>query len=300
MNRNDRTDKIATVGTFDGVHRGHALVLETMRGLAGTESLSPIAITFDRHPLALIAPERAPGFLSTVEEKCELLGAQGVEPVVLPFNEQLRRQTAYEWMRRLHDRMGVRVLIVGYDNTFGSDGLAMDLADYQSLGDVIGIRVVEAPVLPGVSSSAVRKAVAAGEIGRANEMLGRPYRLGGLVKSGNRLGGKIGFPTANIVPPRGRILPAEGVYAATATLPDGTRRPAAVNIGKRPTIGDLFDPLIEAHILDYDGNLYGERIALDLLERVRGEEKFGSVDELRAQLERDVIKVREICAGARY
>ncbi len=294
MSRETETYKAATVGTFDGVHLGHRLVLDTLREEALRDGLEPIAITFDRHPLSLIAPERAPGYLLDTDAKRRLLDAEGVTPVVMPFNEQMRRQTAYEWMRRLHDRMGVRVLVVGYDNTFGSDGLSLDIGDYQSLGEVVGIRVVEAPVLAGVSSSAVRKAVASGEIERANEMLGRPYRLEGTVKGGNHLGSKIGFPTANLPVPEGQIIPAEGVYAAEATLPDGQRRRAAVNIGRRPTIGDLRAPIIEAHILDYDGDLYGEHLALDLIGRIRGEQKFDSVEDLQRQLDRDVRQVRDL------
>lgn len=286
--------KIATVGTFDGVHRGHRLVLKTLREEAAREGLEPVVITFDRHPLAVIAPERVPGALSSAEEKARMISKEGVGVHVVPFTEQVRRLTAYEWMRRLHDRMGVRVLVVGYDNTFGSDGLSLDIGDYQSLGEVVGIRVVEAPVLAGVSSSAVRKAVASGEIERANEMLGRPYRLEGTVKGGNHLGSKIGFPTANLPVPEGQIIPAEGVYAAEATLPDGQRRRAAVNIGRRPTIGDLRAPIIEAHILDYDGDLYGEHLALDLIGRIRGEQKFDSVEDLQRQLDRDVRQVRDL------
>lgn len=289
--------KIATVGTFDGVHRGHRLVLKTLREEAAREGLEPVVITFDRHPLAVIAPERVPGALSSAEEKARMISEEGVGVHVVPFTEQVRRLTAYEWMRRLHDRLGVKTLIVGYDNTFGSDGLTMTLSDYQSLGEVIGMRVMEAPILDGVSSSAIRKAVKNGNIARANELLGRPYRFEGEVRAGNRLGSKIGFPTANLLPPRGRQLPAEGVYAALATLPDGSQYPAAVNIGKRPTIGDLASPIVEAHIIGYEGDLYGDSLVLDLIDRVRGEVKFDSVEDLRGQLERDVERVREILSA---
>lgn len=293
MNNPQSQFRIATVGTFDGVHRGHELVLKCLREEALRENLTPLVITFDRHPLSVIAPEREPGLLVSADEKTGLLEDSGVAVHTVPFTEQIRRLTAYEWMRRLHDRLGVRTLIVGYDNTFGTDGLSMNLNDYQALGEVIGIRVMEAPVLENVSSSAIRKAIKAGDIRIADEMLGRPYRLEGIVQPGNHLGSRIGFPTANIRPPQGRVIPAEGVYAAVATLPDGTSRPAAVNIGKRPTIGDLTSPLIEANILDFEGDLYGKRIILDFIDRIRGEEKFVSIEQLREQLSRDVKKVRE-------
>lgn len=280
--------RAATVGTFDGVHKGHRLVLDNLRNEARSEGLEPIAITFDRHPLELIAPERAPGFLTPVATKLRLLEEEGVRPLVMAFNEQMRRQTAYEWMRRLHDEMGVRVLVVGYDNTFGSDGLALSVSDYEALGEVTGIRVVEAPVAQGISSSAVRKAVAAGDVARAGELLGRPYRIEGTVRNGNRLGSQIGFPTANIATPRNQVIPAEGVYAGIATLSDGRRFKSAVNIGRRPTIGDLDAPLVEAHLIGFEGNLYGQTLTVDLFSRIRDEEKFPSLEALAARLKEDV------------
>ncbi len=286
--------KAATVGTFDGVHTGHGTVLDTLVSEARKEGLEPVAITFDRHPLEVIAPGRAPGFLIGTEEKLALLRDAGVTPVVMAFDEEMRRQTAREWIRSLHDDLGVRLLVVGYDNTFGSDGLTMSIADYRALGEEAGVKVVEAPVCPGVSSSAVRKAVAGGRIEDAVRMLGRPYRLRGVVTRGNRLGRKLGFPTANITPAKGQILPPEGVYAGDALLPDGSRRMAAVNIGRRPTVGDLKEPIIEAHILDFSGDIYGQVLKLDLIGRIRGEEKFASLDELKARLAKDVDAVRSL------
>ena len=286
--------RAATVGTFDGVHTGHAVVLETLVREARKEGLEPVAITFDRHPLEVIAPERAPGFLIGSEEKQALLGEAGVSPIIMAFDDDMRRQTAREWIRRLHDELGVRLLVVGYDNTFGSDGLTMSVADYRALGAEAGVKVVEAPVCQGVSSSAVRRAVAGGEIAHAVRMLGRPYRLEGKVTEGNRLGRELGFPTANIVPAKGQVLPPEGVYAAEAELPDGSWRMAAVNIGRRPTVGDLKEPIIEAHLLDFSGDLYGCLLKLGLLARIRGEIRFGSLEDLKARLAEDVAEVRSL------
>lgn len=285
--------RAATVGTFDGVHNGHRLVLETLRREAEAGNLEPVAVTFDRHPLELIAPHRAPGHLMSFGDRDKRIEAEGVRPLVIRFDESVRKQTAYEWMRRLHDDMKVRLLIVGYDNTFGSDGLSMSIADYQALGEVIGMRIVETPVRPGISSSAIRKAVAAGDVEKAGEMLGAPFTIEGRVKAGNHIGSEIGFPTANITPDPKRVLPAEGVYAAIATLPDGSQRRAGVNIGRRPTIGDLTRPIVEAHILDFNGDLYGDDISLALFKRIRGEEKFTSLEDLSARLKKDIAEVRE-------
>lgn len=283
----------AAIGTFDGVHRGHEAVLSTLTLLARQRGLTPIAVTFDRHPLDLIAPERAPKAITTVERKSRLLRQAGVSPVVLPFDEELRSTTAREWMQRLKRDYGVEAIVVGYDNTFGSDGINLSIADYRRLSREIGIDIVEAPFVEGISSSAVRKAIAEGDVERAAAMLGRPYRLSGTVVDGNRLGRTIGFPTANINPDPTLITPADGVYSATAILNDGSSHPAMVNIGRRPTVRRGEQRTIEAHIIDWKGDLYGSPIALDLKARLRDEIRFNSIEALREQLEKDRLEVKE-------
>lgn len=277
----------AAVGTFDGLHRGHLAVIDTLREVASGHGLRPLAFTFDRHPLSLIAPERAPLLLSTPEMRAHLIREAGAEPVILPFDEELRSTTAEGWMRRLRDDFGVRALVVGYDNTFGCDGVNLSLGDYAAIGNRLGMDVVEAPRVDGVSSSAVRKAIASGDVGKGALMLGRPYRLEGHVVEGNRLGRTIGFPTANLRPVPGYAVPANGVYAAIVHLPDGSAHPAMVDIGTRPTVDRSGTLAIEAHILNWSGDIYGLPIGIDFLMRLRDEKKFDSVEALRLQLEKD-------------
>ena len=292
------TGKVAAIGTFDGVHLGHAAVLAKVKGTASELNLEPAAITFDRHPLSLIAPERAPLAITTLEKKADLITKAGVTPIVLPFDEKLRATTARDWMRMIHDELGVLQLVVGYDNTFGSDGLTLSIADYRRMGEEIGITVSEAPVVEGVSSSAIRKAIAAGNIADANRMLGRSFSLPGIVVEGNRLGRTIGFPTANVMPAPGLVVPANGVYAALATLPGGRKEKAVVNIGVRPTVRRGKDLTIEAHILDWHGDLYGHRISIVFQQRMREEKQFNSIDALRVQIEKDASQAKLFLSDA--
>jgi len=290
--------KAAAIGTFDGVHLGHATVLSTVRRISVEKGLEPVAITFDRHPLALIAPERAPLAITTLEKKTGLITKAGVTPIVLSFDEKLRATTARDWMRMIHDELGVEQLVVGYDNTFGSDGVTLSIADYRIIGEETGINVSEAPVVEGISSSAIRKAIAAGKIADANRMLGRRFSLPGTVVEGNRLGRTIGFPTANVMPEPGLVIPANGVYAAIAILPGGRKEKAVVNIGVRPTVRRGNNLTIEAHILDWQGNLYGLPATIIFQQRMREEIKFKSIDALRLQIEKDVFQAKLFLSDA--
>lgn len=285
-------EKAVTIGTFDGVHRGHKLVLDTLKREAEIRGLQPVAITFDRHPLELVAPERAPGNLTSTDRKAELIRQEGVEPLILPFTEQLRGMRAYEWLDHIHRKYDVRLLVAGYDNTFGSDGIDMSIADYKAMGDSIGIEVIAAPEEEGVSSSAVRKAVKAGDIARARRLLGHMPEIEGKVLPGYHIGREIGFPTANLQVPQRTALPAVGAYAALAYIDNGSvGLPAMVNVGFRPTFegtdkasGQL---TVEAHIIGKTEELYNKKLRLEFLDRLRDEKKFGSVEELIEQLNKD-------------
>lgn len=294
-------EKAVTIGTFDGVHRGHRLVLETLRREAFARGLQPVAITFDRHPLEVVDPRRAPGNLMSTERKTAAIRSEGVEPLVLPFTEHLRGMRAYEWLDYIHRKYDVRLLVAGYDNTFGSDGIDMSIADYKAMGDAIGIEVISAPEEDGVSSSAVRKAVRSGDIALAKSLLGHRPEVEGTVAPGFHVGHEIGFPTANLqVSPRS-VLPATGVYAAIAFIEDSPAGwPAMVNIGYRPTFEgtekESKHVTVEAHLIGHEEELYGKRVRLEFLDRIRDERKFGSVRELVWQLEKDkemVIKKLE-------
>lgn len=285
-------EKAVTIGTFDGVHRGHRLVLDTLKKEATRRGLQPVAITFDRHPLDLVAPHRAPGNLMSTDRKADLIRLEGVEPLILPFTEQLRGMRAYEWLDYIHRKYDVSLLVAGYDNTFGSDGIDMSIADYKAMGDSIGIEVISAPEEKGVSSSAIRKAVKSGDILKARSLLGHRPEIEGKVMPGFHVGHKIGFPTANLQVSSRSVMPPSGVYAAVAFIDDGTEgMPAMVNIGFRPTFEgtakESMHQTVEAHIIGMEDELYGKRIRLEFVGRLRDERRFGSVDGLVEQLHKD-------------
>lgn len=284
----------ATVGTFDGVHRGHLKVLETLRQVAAAEGLTPLAITFESHPLRVIAPERTPHAIMSTAKKIELLRKEGVATHIIDFSPSTACLSAAEWMRRLHDLHGVECIVIGYDNTFGHDGRFLTSEDYLRIGGEIGVKVFVAPELEGISSSAIRRLIKEGKIEEANAMLGRNFILDGIVEEGDRIGRKIGFPTANLhlFPPDHRLLPPFGVYASEVLLPEGRRLPGVTNIGMRPSVSDIADtprPRIETHILGYSGeSLYGKPLEVELLSFIRPEQKFPGIDALKAQLAKDI------------
>ena len=285
-------DKAVTIGTFDGVHRGHQLVIETLKSEAAKRDLRPVVVTFDRHPLELIAPERAPGNLISTHRKEYLIRQEGAEPIILPFNERLRSMSVYEWLNYIHRKYDVRLLVAGYDNTFGCDGLNMNIADYKTIGESVGIEVISAPEEEGVSSSAIRKAVKAGDIKRAISLLGHFPEIEGSVMSGFHVGREIGFPTANLQVGQQSVLPSIGVYASKAYIGNSSDGfPAMVNIGYRPTFdgtgNESHRMSIEAHIIGNDDDLYGKAIRLEFIDRLRDEVRFGSVDQLKRQLAKD-------------
>lgn len=287
-------DKAATIGSFDGMHMGHLKVLEVLKEESGRRGLLPMAITFDRHPLELIAPERAPGNLMTAERKIELISDCDVVPILLPFTEQLRNTRVCDWLRYIRVKYDVCLVVLGYDNTFGSDGRDLTFKEYVEIGEATGVEIVCAPEVEGISSSAVRKAVKEGDIPSAIRMLGHLPELEGRVASGFKVGREIGFPTANLqVSPR-LVKPLAGVYAAYAHIEgfnENSPLPAMVNIGVRPTFdGTATSSLtstVEAHIIGFDEDLYGKKIRLEFASRLRDERRFDSVDDLRRQLNKD-------------
>lgn len=277
---------IATTGVFDGVHRGHQALLALMRASAPQAEVR--AVTFTDHPMCVIAPEAAPQLICDSDTKVRLLRDAGADHVdVLSFGE-IRSLTATEYMQRLAAD-GVTDLVLGFNNSFGSDRLRT-LEQYRAAGVVAGLTVTQAPpVLVGgepVSSTRVRRALAAGEIAVATELLGHPYTISGVVGAGHRIGRTIGYPTANIVTSPRLLLAAAGVYAG-ATEIDGRRYPVMLNIGCRPTIDSDPRPTVEAHVIDFAADLYDRPLTVEVTTRLRDTCRFDTLDALRAQLDAD-------------
>lgn len=291
----------ATIGFFDGVHRGHQYLIEQLRQTAAASSLSTMVITFDRHPREVVQEGWQPQLLSTTGEKLVLLAQTGIDvTVVLRFDAAMARLSARQFMADvLAGQLNVRLLLTGYDNRFGHDRTE-GFADYQRYGRELGLDVVAAEALQieGVtgSSSVVRRLLSEGRVGDAATCLGRPYALGGTVVHGERVGRQIGFPTANLQPDDARkLLPKCGAYAVRVELPDGTLLPAMTNIGQRPTFQG-HRQTIETHILTRVNNIYGVRLTLHFVERLRDERTFTSPEALRQQLEEDKKKSEQLLA----
>lgn len=282
-----RKPGIAAVGTFDGLHKGHQAVLDAVAERAIRRDGVGFIISFDRHPLTLVNPSRAPKALLTEEKKIRRLKEKGLTTEIFKFDNELKSLTASQWLKLLKEKLGIDEIILGYDNTFGSDGVDLSVEDYKKIASSLGMEIRVAPYVEGASSSEVRKLISKGEIEKANEILGYPYTLEGEVGNGKHIGRTLGFPTANLSPDPSLVMPGQGVYAAAALLPSGEKVAAMVNIGVNPTVGKIVQPSIEAHLIGWEGNLYGCKLELIFLKRLRDEMKFASLSELGNQLEKD-------------
>ena len=287
--------KVATIGFFDGVHRGHLCLIEQLLEEARRRELKSLLVTFDRHPRTVVSPGHVPTLLTTLEEKEMLLRRTGVdEIVVLPFTFELSRLSAREFMEQvLRKELNVRVLVLGYDHAFGHGGGS--LSDYIRWGEGTGIEVVRAHEFETlmVSSSKCRRLLEQGDVKGAAEMLGRWYSLRGEVVRGFHVGHELGFPTANMQPEDDKLLPANGAYAVWAVLGNGKRYGGMLNIGNRPTIGNGEAVSVEVNLFEYDGDLYGQYITVEFVGRLRDERRFASRDELINQLAQDEREARE-------
>lgn len=284
----------ATVGMFDGVHRGHRYVISELKKLSEAE---PLVVTFSNHPLTLLHPEAAPRLITTSEEKRRLLEAEGVEVLIVDFDEAMRRMTARDFLRWLKERHEITDFVLGYNNRFGSDrNLTMD--DYVAIGLEEGVKVSRlseytAAGCERINSSLVREALCKGDVEAASAMLGRPFMLEGVVEEGSKIGRRLGFPTANLsLLDADKIIPAQGVYAVDVELPDGSVHRGVVNIGERPTIADGRGLTVEVHIVDFEQNLYSKVLKLRFLKRLRDERRFETLEALKEQLAIDVADAR--------
>ncbi len=294
----------AAIGFFDGVHLGHRFLIDQLRAEAARRGAKSVAVTFEEHPrLALSGAHYWPELLTPNNEKLRLLALTGADYcAMLHFDHAMSMLTSAEFMEQvLKSGLGVQCLMVGYDHRFGSD-LSSGFATYVRQGKDLGIDVLRLrPYDVGelrVSSSAVRRFLAAGNVETARLCLGRPYLLEGEVVQGRHAGTLMGYPTANLQPLcTEQIVPGRGVYAVRAEV-DGFTYMAMLNIGWRPTMDNGDDQTVEAHLLDYDGgDLYGKRVKVYFYQRVRDERRFASVQDLQAQLAVDADTVRDILSN---
>jgi riboflavin kinase/FMN adenylyltransferase len=286
-----------TIGVFDGVHRGHQAILRQLVEGAHAAGSPAAVLTFAHHPAEVLG-HRSLKCLTTPEERAELLGKLGVDAVIThPFNKQVAALSAAEFMKPIKERLGLSRLLIGYDFALGKgrEGNASRLVE---IGRKMGftVQVVEAVSDESglISSTVIRKLVSVGDVADAAKMLGHPYVISGSVVHGSARGHSLGFPTANVGVPPGKLIPAFGIYACWAEV-NGERHKAAISIGIRPTFEQNEpDVRVEAYLLDYGKDLYGQKVTLEFIQRLRDEMKYPSAEALIAQIESDVATVRSI------
>lgn len=277
-----KRNKIATIGFFDGVHKGHQFLFEHLGQLASERGLEPLIVTFEDHPRRALDADYVPRLLTSLEERTAKLNQYG-EVLVFPF-EEIQPLSAKEFMLRLRDEYGVTALLMGYDHRFGSDRLKHP-QDYRHIGEQCGVEVITlSEYTEGewhVSSTEIRMALETGNIAVANELLGHPYSLRGRVVHGKAIGRTIGFPTANIEPldPH-KVIPKFGVYVALVNTPTMDDAPSFVNINKKG--------LIEVHIPSFKGDLYDQILKIRFVRFLREEKHFDNIEELREQIKGDI------------
>lgn len=292
--------RVATIGMFDGVHRGHQHLLKLTIERARSLGVPSVAITFEPPPALVLRPDRFLGRICQADEKLRLLATSGVDEVVtITFDLGLAALTPEEFMARVVERLRPVELWVGEAFALGKNR-AGDASRLREIGQSLGYRVhsVERLTVDGnvVSSSLIRTKLLDGAVAAAGELLGRPFRVSGEVIHGAHLGRKIGYPTANVVPPPELVPLIDGIYVSNALLPgESAPRPAMTYIGTRPVVNPG-DRLIEAHILDYEGDLYGQTIHVDFLKRIRADQVFDGLESLVEQLKRDEATTRSVLA----
>jgi riboflavin kinase/FMN adenylyltransferase len=297
-----------TIGAYDGVHLGHQAVLRLVRELADARGLDAVCLTFDRHPAEVVRPESAPKLLTTLEQKTELLAATGYldRTVILTFDESRSREPAEDFVREvLVEKLNARLVIVGADFHFGHRRHG-SVRLLEQMGAELGFEVLGLGLVPiegeasgqPYSSTEIRRLLGEGKVAEAARLYARPPRpheVRGVVETGDRRGRELGFPTANVAVSSRLCLPADGIYAGTYVTPGGEEYAAAISLGRRPTFYvDAQMSLLEAHLLDFDGDLYGQPAKVRFVEWIRGEERFDSVEALVEQIDRDVEQTRKV------
>ena len=284
---------VLTLGVFDGLHLGHQLIMKTVVERARVTNGVPTVITFEPHPRAVLHPESAPPLLQTLDQKIEALAVLGIEQViVIHFNQAFSQIRAEDFLRNVvSGRLQAKEVYLGRGFFFGHNREGnIDLL--RRVSQQLGFFADEVPEVrlrgKRIGSTVIRQLLIEGRVNLARRMLGRPYGVEGPVERGAARGANLGFPTAN-VQPHNRVIPQRGVYV-TATLIDGQWRRSVTNIGVRPTFGDAMEPSVETHVMSWSGDLYGDVVRVRFLHRLRDEKKFGSIDELKRQIERDVTR----------
>ena len=298
---------VATIGMFDGVHQGHQLLISKVTEKARMSGLTSMVITFDSAPRQVLDPKFRPQLLTTLEEKMEAIKELGIcQLTVLPFTRETALLPARTFMQQiLKEELCVKMLITGYDNHFGHRPIGQSynegFDDYVHYGQELDMEVIRGDVeltpdgTRPLSSSVIRKLLAEeGNVGMMPQCLGRYYQLRGKVKSGEHIGHRLGFPTANVQPDNPfKVIPASGAYAVWVTLSDGQQRAAMMNIGTRPTF-DGHNRTLEVNILDFNGDLYGQAVTITFVERLREERRFDSPEALVEQLNEDQEQAKRI------
>jgi riboflavin kinase/FMN adenylyltransferase len=287
---------VLTIGSFDGVHRGHARLINRVCRLSRQVGAAPGLLTFDPHPRCILAPDTCPPTLTTVDEKAAILGPMGIQHLVVqPFTHRLSELTATEFMDRLTARVPLAGLVVGYDFALGHQRQG-DRNFLEEYGRRHGFPVEVVPALTAgqtaISSSSIRSLLLDGHVAPAARLLGRRYSITSFVEHGTGTGSRIGFPTANMAITPNKLIPSRGVYAVWVDI-GGRTFPGAMNVGYRPTFGEN-RLTVEAFILDFDGDVYREDITARFVQRIRDERRFETPDQLVAQINRDVKRARAI------
>lgn len=298
---------VLTIGNFDGVHLGHRAILETVVGRARSLAGESVLLTFEPHPRKVLQPDRSPSLLVTLDQKVELIEAAGIDVLIVePFDMEFARTPPAEFVTEyLHHRIGPTEVYVGYDFHFGKDREG-SMRLLTETGPRLGFSVTIIPEVTvddrDVNSTRIRDLLGRGSVEEAGKLLGRPFSVRGSIVEGMKRGREMGFPTANLAPDS-ETLPSPGVYASAVHFLDdgepgrGQVMPAVTNLGYRPTFDDRRDLVAEAHLLDFEGDLYGRKVDLDFLALLRGEQKFESPEALGEQIRKDVAEAERWIAA---
>lgn len=295
---------VVTIGAYDGVHLGHRAVIDEMRRLASERGCETAVVTFDRHPATVVRPDSAPKLLTDLDQKIELLATTGVDyTLVIHFDRERSQESAEDFVHEvLAGCLNARAVVVGHDFHFGR-GRAGNVSLLAAMGgelgfDVLGLRLTEGDG-EAISSTRIRALIASGDVAAAAALLGRPHQVRGTVHAGDKRGRELGFPTANVHVAADILLPGDGIYAGWYLRPDGTRHATAISLGRRPTFyDDQKESLLEAFLLDFEGDLYGETARVEFVTHLRDELRFDSVDALVAQMQSDVAEARAALEGS--